>query len=307
VDARFPAIAIAVRAVAAFPPLLPVAPNAREPPGPGPPLPPLPPVRSYGSIGGNFESFPSSSTTAHSVPLPIASAVTSNLSGDPNVTAAYNSPDGKTPLALVALNLDSPNNNPALSMTMSTSASLSFDVSTLQSGKLLVGLLDPTSSGPGFTSLHFSISREGEVVEAQDFVSFAAATTYFNDHVLDLGPLKTSLTGALDLTFFLEMSTLDNNTQYGINFLAADVGLAPVAEGDFNNDGEVDAADYVAWRKSDGGNSQGYTDWRENFGESTAVGSAGALHSQTSAPEPATLAMMMFAAAGCSLTRGRAA
>jgi beta-propeller repeat-containing protein len=40
--------------------------------------------------------------------------------------------------------------------------------------------------------------------------------------------------------------------------------------GDFNNDGTVDAADYVVWRK-DGAAPVDYSDWRGNFGRSTAA------------------------------------
>ena len=192
---------------------------------------------------------------------------TDNLSGDPNVTAVYNSPDGKTPLALVALNIASPGLAPATTVTMSTSASFSFDVATLQSGKLLVGLLDPVNSGAAFTSLHFSVTREGATVEDQTFATPAAATTYFNDHVLDFGALKAGVTGTLDLTFLLEMTTLDNGARYGANFLVADVGLVGVP-GDYNDDGKVDAADYVVWRfdpAGHGGTPGGYNTWRANF------------------------------------------
>jgi hypothetical protein len=52
-------------------------------------------VRAYGLVGSGFESFPSN-TAAHAAGLPVASEVNNNLSGDPNATAAYNSPDGKT-------------------------------------------------------------------------------------------------------------------------------------------------------------------------------------------------------------------
>src|SRR3981189_2409122 len=97
-------------------------------------------VRAYGLVGSGFESFPSN-TAAHAAGLPVVSEVNNNLSGDPNVTATYNSPDGKTPLALVALNIASPGLAPASFVTLSTTASFSFDVTTLQSGKLLVGLL----------------------------------------------------------------------------------------------------------------------------------------------------------------------
>ena len=49
-------------------------------------------------------------------------------------------------------------------------------------------------------------------------------------------------------------------------------------QGDYNGDGSVDAADYVVWRKTDGG-SAGYNLWRTNFGE--PAGAAG-----TSPPKP---------------------
>ena len=70
--------------------------------------------------------------------------------------------------------------------------------------------------------------------------------------------------------------------------------------GDYNHDGTVDAADYIVWRKSDSGNAQGYTDWQENFGEGNGAvgGSVGPSPSQTGVPEPATLLLLMFAAAG---------
>jgi beta-glucanase (GH16 family) len=70
-------------------------------------------------------------------------------------------------------------------------------------------------------------------------------------------------------------------------------------EGDYNNDGQVDASDYVTWRRSVGQNGIGlpadgsgngtvgaedYQVWRKNFGDSSAVG-AGA-SATLSVPEP---------------------
>jgi hypothetical protein len=238
------------------------------------------------------------------VALPTASDITNNLFGDPNSTAAYNSPQGKTPLGLVAFNLESGNNNPTLTTTVSTSANYSIDVTTLQPGKLLVEFLDPVSSGT-FTSLHFSITREGSVVENQTFATVAAANTYFDDHVLDLGALKSNVTGTLDLTFLLDITTLDNGARYGADFLVADVGLVSVA-GDYNNNGIVDAADYALWRKSPstyGGNPAGYTTWRSRFGQTSGSGAgAGA---NAAVPEPATAMLLMFATAGLCLRRCR--
>src|SRR5262245_11360307 len=68
--------------------------------------------------------------------------------------------------------------------------------------------------------------------------------------------------------------------------IAAAVGLP----GDNNRNGRVDAADYVAWRKTD--NLQpGYETWRINFGRSSGAASAGAIDP---VPEPATLATIIF-------------
>lgn len=43
-------------------------------------------------------------------------------------------------------------------------------------------------------------------------------------------------------------------------------GSGAPAIGDYNNDGKVDAADYVLWRKTNINGATGYTDWRANFG-----------------------------------------
>jgi hypothetical protein len=61
--------------------------------------------------------------------------------------------------------------------------------------------------------------------------------------------------------------------------------------GDFNEDGAVDAADYVVWRKTDG-TAPGYDEWRANFGRTAAgssVAPAGAV------PEPGTTYLLLSA------------
>jgi hypothetical protein len=81
-----------------------------------------------------------------------------------------------------------------------------------------------------------------------------------NNGTINIGPAFNAA-GARDLVF-----------QY-----AAVSGTAVVLTGDYNSDGSVDAADYVAWRKGNINGAQGYTDWRANFGKSGGPSSPGAL------------------------------
>jgi len=70
--------------------------------------------------------------------------------------------------------------------------------------------------------------------------------------------------------------------------------------GDHNGDGVVDAADYVAWRKSNINGGQGYSDWMSSFGE-PAAGAADNLQ----VPEPQAWIMMVVAAIAIQFSRRR--
>ena len=72
------------------------------------------------------------------------------------------------------------------------------------------------------------------------------------------------------------------------------------AFGDYNNDGTVDAADYIVWRKT-GGTQAEYDTWRANFGETLGSGAGASMNSTV--PEPATLVMLIVAAFGIRLRR----
>jgi hypothetical protein len=64
--------------------------------------------------------------------------------------------------------------------------------------------------------------------------------------------------------------------------------------GDFNGDGNVDAADYVVWRKGLGAShtQNDYNVWRAHFGQ---AGSGGASFHHRSVPEPASVALIWAA------------
>ncbi len=92
------------------------------------------------------------------------------------------------------------------------------------------------------------------------------------------------------------------------------IGTVPVQSGDYNNNGVVDAADYVVWRKTLGNsitpfggadgdgdgtvNAGDYSEWRENLGEVAGSGSA-----PSAVPETST--MFLFAAGAAAVLASR--
>ena len=91
-----------------------------------------------------------------------------------------------------------------------------------------------------------------------------------------------------------------------VRVLSSDVyeGRAPGTPGDYNNDGKVDAGDYVIWRNAgptdtlpndstpgvvDGSD---YNVWRANFGKPPGAGSG--LGGSTNVPEPTSMMLVIF-------------
>jgi hypothetical protein len=101
-------------------------------------------------------------------------------------------------------------------------------------------------------------------------------------------------------------------TEPGVSILAG--AMAPALPGDYNGNGEVDAADYVLWRKNNGlmggatpaqgdGTGDGnvtvedYNFWRTNFGNSAGTGAlAGNGASLQGVPEPSSLLLTALGA-----------
>jgi hypothetical protein len=119
--------------------------------------------------------------------------------------------------------------------------------------------------------------------------------------ILDWGT-RSGEFDTLDLPGLLGNLKWDTSRLYSDGVLAV---LAVGLPGDYNQNGVVDAADYALWRKNPGNfPADAYATWRSHFGQ-TAGGSGASLN--TTVPEPATLVMLMFAAAGWCLPRDRAA
>jgi sulfatase modifying factor 1 len=100
----------------------------------------------------------------------------------------------------------------------------------------------------------------------------------------------------LNASYGLGMSSGIGNEDTGFRLatIATPAGLL----GDYNNNGVVDAGDYLLWRKnpaSYGGDPAGYNTWRTNFGQ-TSSGSGSGILLQTAVPEPGSLALLGLAA-----------
>jgi autotransporter-associated beta strand protein len=103
-------------------------------------------------------------------------------------------------------------------------------------------------------------------------------------------------TGGISGTFDTEvLPALTGNLMLDVVYGANTVSLAALLPGDFNVDGNVDAADYVLWRKNDG-TPQGYDAWRANFGATAGGGSAGDALAGATVPEPASAVLLLAAA-----------
>ncbi len=109
-------------------------------------------------------------------------------------------------------------------------------------------------------------------------------------------------------TYFAQITGADDTIQlYQLSLTAT-----PILLGDYNQDGVVDAADYVVWRNSQGESvatgtgadgsfdgqitSADYTVWRAHFGQSSGAGAGGGSGlSEAAVPEPATSSLLLFA------------
>jgi hypothetical protein len=164
------------------------------------------------------------------------------------------------------------------------------------------GLYSVPPDGSGNPTIGFGDGVNGTgVVQSNVKIDngFEAAGTNFTNRYLGAWDFKM-LAGAMSLK--------------GVGFqyeLGYDIVAAPVnVPGDYNQNGVVDAADYVLWRKGDlAADSNGdtvvdqvdYDFWRARF-ENTA--GAGAGLSGTSVPEPATLMLVVVGMlATCSWRR----
>jgi hypothetical protein len=111
---------------------------------------------------------------------------------------------------------------------------------------------------------------------------------------------------------------LDWDVQYNPDSVVL-AAIVPGLVGDYNQNGTVDAADYVLWRNTLGtmsdlradGNGNGQIDagdydvWRANFGRTAGAGAGVDVPVGAAVPEPASIVLLVFGLVALTLGRGR--
>lgn len=184
-----------------------------------------------------------------------------------------------------------PGNSPGIS----TAASVSFQNGSFASGSpQLVIEMGGAIPGTQYSQLHVSgmLTLGGtldiRLVDLGGGIFSPSAGDKFD--ILDWGGLAGTFSQ-------VQLPTLTNgiwNTSqlYTTGVISVEPSGLP---GDYNHNGIVDAADYVAWRKS-AGTQSGYDTWRSHFGQSSGSGvSLPSVSSSPTVPEASTDELLLLA------------
>jgi hypothetical protein len=146
-------------------------------------------------------------------------------------------------------------------------------------------VLDPVGSilGSGMNARLFSNADGTVVYEPGSTVSATFGGTQFNWTISYTGDITWDGNGDTGVVSGISESGGTDIVLMGLS--SVDIGLP----GDFNNDGKVDAADYVVWRKTDG-TQPGYAEWRTNFGRTAEPPGLG---QNAAVPEPALVPLLL--------------
>ncbi len=171
-------------------------------------------------------------------------------------------------------------------------------------------------SSPGFDNAnqHVLLANYGSQriaayqLDANGHPNFGTQLAFMTGLVGSIGAVVDPLTG--DFLFSTYGASGAGDHIYVVSRTAPSGGPA----GDYNNNGTVDAADYVLWRN--GGplanevdtpgnvNAADYTEWRSRFGN--PAGSGASTAANAAIPEPSTLVLLIVATTGAYMRRHRA-
>jgi hypothetical protein len=150
----------------------------------------------------------------------------------------------------------------------------------------------------------YSVYTDSTYTTLVDTVSLAVREAdMFWLHNRDTVAMLSELAPQTDNILYVQFVGSSGNLGY-LNAMQIEASAAPILDGDYNDDGVANAADYVAWRKTPnafGGDPAGYQAWQSQFGE-PGVGSGGS----GGVPEPASWMLAVVATVGVfSLNRRR--
>jgi len=150
----------------------------------------------------------------------------------------------------------------------------------------------PTGNGTGNGWEKDAASNANQLLETY----FAGTSNFGNGVDISLGEIFAG--GEEDLELYYR--TTDG---YIVKSVVDFVGEAAGLDGDYNDDGKVDAADYVVWRKTNSGNLAAYNTWRTNFGNSQAGSGGMTGGGESSVPEPTLIWIVVAATLAVSTVR----
>jgi hypothetical protein len=169
------------------------------------------------------------------------------------------------------------------------------DFTQTQNGKLRFDLRAPLTFGRLDASGNIVMDGTFEISLLNDYVPIVG--TQFD--LIDWG----SRSGTFDT---LVLPALPNDRQWNVSQLYSAGVLSVSTLGDYNFSAEVDAADYVLWRRDPSRTQAQFDTWRARFGNvAPATVAAGELSSLTSTPEPTAMVLAIAAVGVLTLMRGQ--
>jgi hypothetical protein len=143
---------------------------------------------------------------------------------------------------------------------------------------------------------------------AVDRLAFLGGTLQvsLNAFTPSIGNTFTILTAGQGVSGRFESLLLPDGLNWKVIYDGGSVQLVVGNPGDFNQDGTVNAADYVVWRDT-GGGPQNYLIWRSRFGMGY-IGVGSGTSDATAVPEPTACVLLMLGAplaGGIALGRNR--
>ena len=119
----------------------------------------------------------------------------------------------------------------------------------------------------------------------------------FMPHEGDIFEIMTASGFAGTMFGSTSLPSLAGSLIWNVNYGATALTLSVTLPGDFNGNGIVDAADYVAWRTGLGTSytQADYNVWRAHFGQTASGAGAGQSAAATAVPEPSAFLLVALA------------